>query len=218
MKLINKKAFYLLLASIIAYWTYQLLNVIITFATIDKVTAIPSGVESLYSSLEEYKSFTKTGAIIGAVIIIGLSSIFFFKLMGHRKQPKIGTYITVLLVFACIIGIFGIFGLTSGNLLSLFSLVIMGLVIAGYVLQKKEPVAPMPQYAAPNQYPYGQPNPYGDPNQQQNPYAQPNPYANPNPYGQPNPYNQPQNPYGQPPNPYGTYNPPDNNNGNNNGQ
>ena len=216
MKLINKKAFNLIFAAIMTYWGYLLLNLIISIATADAMATSMN--ETLGGSL--YTAGTVIGsAVFSTLLGGGLSSIFFFKLLGHRKQPKIGTYITVLLVFACIIGGIAFFDLILGNFWALISLVIMGLVIAGYVLQKKEPIAPMPQYAAPNQYPYGQPNPYGDPNQQ-NPYAQPNPYANPNPYGQPSPYNQPQNPYGQPqqPNPYGTYNPPDNNNGNNNGQ
>ena len=235
MKLINKKAFYLIFAAIITHWSVQILNVIIAVAD------SPSAKGTLI-------------IIFGlvALIEIGLSSIFFFKLLAHRKQPKEGTYLTVLLVFACIIGGINLIRFLNGNVGSWYNVIlflilfaVIGLIIAGYVVQRKTPVTQMPQYAAPNQYPYGQPPygqpTYGNPNQPQNPYGQPNNpyYQQPNPYVPPysqptpntppapheqqnnnpqaNPYNtqpnQPQSPYANPyTNPYATYNPPDNDN------
>lgn len=197
-KLINKKAFYLVLAALLSYWAFQLFSLIYNVVNID--ASVDSSIELLgvtYTAAqrESLKTTTLALTIIGFIIVIGLSSIFLFKLLGHRKRPMKGTYLTVLLVFACIIGGFNLITLFSGNILSLIPIAIFGLAVAGYVIQKNEkpaPFAPPPQFAGPGQqYPPQYPPQYGaqypfapTQNIQQNPYA--NPYQQQPPPGEDN--------------------------------
>lgn len=210
MKLINKKSFYLVLAAILGYWAFEIITMILSLSNIDKAVEdmlnnpVYGGV---YAELGEdaIKSTITTSAIMGTLIVVGLSSIFLFKLLGHRKTPKKGTYLTVLLVFACIIGGFSIINLIGGDFSSLVTIAILGLIVAAYAIQKNDNLTP---YAASSQ-PYGA-NPYGG-QPYQPPYGQ-SPYGQPPQNGQQGPftgpYQPPQNPYGDPYRPQ----PPDNKN------
>ncbi|GHV00893.1 hypothetical protein FACS1894211_09410 [Clostridia bacterium] len=231
MKLLNKTSWYMLLGGFIAYWVYGFVGMLITLGN---AAAQAQSMLDAYDRLgvntgltaESIRSVVVTFAVIGFLITVGLSLIFFFKALSHRKTPQRGTYLTVLLVFLIIFAVFGLFSLIVGTYLVLIDYVIYGVMIAAIYLQRsnKTPVVqpPLPVYygqpmTPPNADPYQQ-NPY-QPNQQnsyqqnpyrQNPYGQqPNPYQQnqQSPYGQnpyqapvnPNPYQSQQNPYGQQP-------------------
>lgn|GEM_PF-4869309 len=181
MKLINKKAFYLILAAIIGYWAFQLVSLIINISDAEGFAQnIMDTLGSLSAEIDMgiYKNTYIVFLVIGFLVSVGLSSIFLIKLLSHKKTPKKGTYLTVLLVFACIIAGFNLISLLMGSLLSLPTFVITGLAIAGYAIQKNDRLTP---YAPPTQPFYG----YGQ--QQPPPYGQ-------QPYGQQQPNQPPQQP------------------------
>lgn len=194
MKLLNKKSFILLVAGFAAYWLYQIITFIVSLADIDAQIARQAELyETLGLDTDGLRGIVIGTSIFSLLIVIGLTSIFFFKALAHRKTPKKGTYLTVLLVFIIIFAALGLIDLISGIFTVFIVWAFYALFIAAIVIQKSNKTP----FVQPDQPYYGQPYPpnapYGP-----NPYGQQNPYQQPNPYGQ-----QPQGPYGQQPqNPY----------------
>ncbi|MDR1093799.1 MAG: hypothetical protein LBL66_06590 [Clostridiales bacterium] len=213
MKLLNPKSFILLMSGFGAYFLYLLTDMVLTFVNLDALIAVQLDAYAQFGleiNAQSIRGLLVFSVIFAFVIVAALVSIFIVKALSHRKTPKTGAYLTVLLVFAILYAVSGFFSLIGGNYLILIAYAGYGLLIAAVALQKSgktpfvQPPAPpayQQPFAPPNGNPYQQ-NPYQNPYRQEpNPYQQQqSPYRNP--YRRdPNPY-QPDPP--QPPNPFGS--------------
>jgi len=203
MKLLNKKSFILFMVGFGLYWLAILLNFISGLAAVGSIEPTATAYNGVDISLAV--SVLK-GIVIAVVIIdfiagLGLSLMYFFFVMRHRKKPK-KTYVTVLLVFICITAFFLVINLlvnsasallarTSGAGLtaSIIELAACacGIVACAIQMSGKTPLA------APSTPVYTQPYVPSNVPPQFNPYTQSGSAYQQNPYGQPNPYGQ--NPY-----------------------
>lgn len=107
MKLLRKKSLILLIIGLVLYWINRI-GYFIYKSQID--SEIFDQIAS--STTKEIADFLQSAytlfMLFGVIISVGLSMIFFFKAIIHRKHAKTGTYLTVLKVFDIIFMVFSI--------------------------------------------------------------------------------------------------------------
>jgi len=148
---LNKKSFYILAIVYIVAFINITAGMIFTFVTLDTQVAnmLAMYVGTPFEGMISEDMIRSLFMIIGVIVIIiagiyyGLMLYFVF---SHRRRPRKGRYLIVMIVFAILGLIFGGIGFITMRSVSTFDLVtgIIGLIlntaiIAGVVTQRQNP-------------------------------------------------------------------------------
>ena len=94
------------------YWAGVIVNYVFALLFAAKQISVLYDLSVKYGGMEIIADFVWVVvicvSILALLFFIGLSLIFFLKALSHRKKPKKGAYLIVLLVFTIIFAVIGI--------------------------------------------------------------------------------------------------------------
>ena len=166
---LNKKSFYILMIICIAFIANIIVGAVVVFATLESQVANAMAIfedANLENTIENLEQFVRIVAIITAILVLIIGSAYhglmLWFVINHRRKPRRGIYLIVMLVFAILGMLFGIINLElmwpSFNIFNLVTGIIVLMlnvaVIAAVVTQRQHPDPAYDESSIPHYEPY----------------------------------------------------------------